>query len=246
MTRSFFNFSRGEWIAAIFISIMLFSTLIVKNAYPKRQIPLPLSEDYFTKIEQFTKRQRTLADSTKQSRSHEKKQASYASRNYDRQQTHFVSGIIPDDSVKRKTKTPSYAIVKVDLNNCDTSDITVIPLFGAKRAAKIVEYREQLGGYHNLTQLHDIFIIQNITMEHIEKYFIIKPKNVKKIMVNQTEYAELAKHPYFDSYLAKTVLQYRKKNGAIRDLEHFREITHAYQELIDKLTPYLDFGEKEE
>lgn len=241
--RSFFNFSRGEWIAAIFITIVLSSLLILKNVYPKRQNTLPLSEHYVQDIERFIIRQRLLADSVERSRLFAKEHRHHTSQNRNRQQSGFLSGIIPDDSVKRKPKSPSYAIVKVELNSCDTSDITVIPLFGAKRAAKIVEYRERLGGFHSLEQLHEIFVLQNITMEHIEKYFTVNSKSVEKIAINKAEYAALVRHPYFDSYLAKTVLQYRQKSGKIDDMEQFRTITHAYQELIDKLTPYLEFGE---
>ena len=54
-------------------------------------------------------------------------------------------------------------------------------------------------------------------------------------------YNELKLHPYFDAYLAKTVVSYREKNGKIRNLAEFQKITHAYQELMDKLSPYLSF-----
>ena len=132
-------------------------------------------------------------------------------------------------------------MVKVELNQCDTSDITRIPQFGSKRAQKIVEYRNRLGGFHSLEQLHEIYILQNVDLAYCEKYFTINPSLVKKIKVNLMSYNELKLHPYFDAYLAKTVVSYREKNGKIRNLAEFQKITHAYQELMDKLAPYLSF-----
>ncbi|MDR2979707.1 MAG: helix-hairpin-helix domain-containing protein [Bacteroidales bacterium] len=239
---SFFRFSRGEWTAAILISIVLFFTLILKNIYPKRHTPAPLSAHYEQEISRFVERQQHLADSLKQLYA-AKKERRYFPEYDSTKPRRYISGLILDDSVKRKPKVSGYAIVKVELNRCDTSDITRIPLFGVKRAEKIVEYRERLGGFHHLEQLHDIFVIQNIAMEHIEKYFTVNPNEINKIKINEVEYANLVRHPYFDSYLAKTVLQYRQKNGKIKDMEHFREITHAYEELVGKLRPYLEFGE---
>lgn len=239
---SFFNFSKGEWSAVILITIVLISTLIFKKAYPERHSPEPLPAHYSDQIAHFIEQQTQLADSIKLSyaksnfyNTSNKKDSSYKAKK-------FTSGIIPDDSIKRVPRSPGYAIVKVELNRCDTADITKIPLFGSKRAAKIIEYRELLGGFHNLMQLHEIFVIQNITIEHIEKYFSIDTVAVKKLPINTIEYRDLIKHPYFDVYLTKTIMQYRQKHGNIRDMEHFREITHAYQELIDNLKPYLTFN----
>ncbi|MDL2296666.1 helix-hairpin-helix domain-containing protein [Bacteroidales bacterium OttesenSCG-928-B11] len=240
--RSFFRFSRGEWSAALLISIILLSSIILKQVYPKQQVSEPLSVHYQLEIKQFVEQQQQLTDSIQQRYAlHKRSPNDYDPAKFSGNSGSFNSGLIPDDSVKRKPKTPGYAIVKIDLNRCDTSDITRIPLFGAKRAEKIVEYRERLGGFHSLAQLHEIYVIQNITPEHIEKYFSVNHNDIQKIAINTVEYADLVKHPYFDSYLAKTILQHRRNHGNITDLKHFQEITHAYQELMEKLEPYLAF-----
>ena len=145
------------------------------------------------------------------------------------------------DSLKKQPQKPQYAIVKVELNRADTSDIMRIPGFGSKRAQKIVEYRDKLGGFYDLSQLKEIYILQNINIAYVEKYFTTDRKLIQKINLNQCDYKTLISHPYFDSYLTKTILNYRQKSGTIRDMVHLREITHIYAELEEKLVWYVEF-----
>ena len=154
---------------------------------------------------------------------------------------HWNRNLCIGDSLKKQPQKPQYAIVKVELNKADTSDIMRIPGFGSKRAQKIVEYRDKLGGFYDLSQLKEIYILQNIDLEYIAKYFTANRQLIRKININQCDYKTLISHPYFDSYLTKTILNYRQKNGPIRDMDHLREITHIYEELEEKLIWYIEF-----
>ena len=134
-----------------------------------------------------------------------------------------------------------YAIQKVELNHCDTFAIMAVPQFGSKRAAKMVEYRDKLGGFYAYSQIREVYILQNRKDDFLAKYFTIDCSLIRKIEVNKATYKEMIRHPYFDAYLVKTILNYRQKNGAIKSAEEFRQVTHAYPELMEKLTPYLSF-----
>ena len=116
-----------------------------------------------------------------------------------------------------------------------------IPQFGSKRSQRVVEYRDKLGGFHDFSQLQEIYILQNINEEYLEKYFTIDRSLIQKININQCDYQTLIAHPYIDSYLCKTILHYRQHNGPIRDMAHLREITHIYPDLEEKLQWYLEF-----
>jgi DNA uptake protein ComE-like DNA-binding protein len=75
----------------------------------------------------------------------------------------------------------------------------------------------------------------------LEKYFYLAPSEIKKLQINSDPYKTLIAHPYLDSYLVKTIIQHREKRGKIKNMQEFQEITHAYPELVEKLTPYLSF-----
>ena len=200
--------------------------------------------EYQEMFAQFEQEQQRLADSAEAAR-----QARYRNRNaYNSKQKHKndyynseATKAFSDDSLKKQPQKPQYAIVKVELNHADTSDIMRIPGFGSKRAQKIVEYRDKLGGFYDLAQLKEIYILQNINTEYVAKYFTADRQLIRKININQCDYKTLISHPYFDSYLTKTILNYRQKNGPIRDMAHLREITHIYAELEEKLVWYVEF-----
>ena len=138
-------------------------------------------------------------------------------------------------------REPMYEIVKINLNHCDSTDITVVPMFGSKRAARLVEYRDKLGGFHSLSQLREVFVLQDIPMDLLEKYFVVHPADIRKININTATYKEMVNHPYFDAYLTKTILNYRSRNGDITSFEELQQITHAYPELMEKLRWYVVF-----
>ena len=142
---------------------------------------------------------------------------------------------------QKQERKPLYDIVKVDLNSCDTNDLLTVPQFGSKRAAKLVEYREKLGGFYCYSQLQEVYVMQNIDTTRLKDYLFINKQKIKKLNINTATYKELVSHPYIDAYLTKLILQHREKNGPIRDLNELQQITHAYPELIEKLRPYIGF-----
>ena len=244
--KSFFRFTAGEWAASSLIGLLLLAGVLFYFLYENSAVAHTDFAEYQETFAQFEREQRRLADSAEAAR-----QARYRNRCSDnngqyRQNTRypverFHETPTQHDTLKKQAQKPQYAIVKVELNRADTNDIMRIPGFGSKRAQKIVEYRDKLGGFYNLSQLKEIYILQNINLEHIEKYFTANRQLIRKININQCDYKTLIAHPYFDSYLTKTILNYRQKNGAIRDMAQLRDITHIYAELEEKLKWYVEF-----
>ena len=209
--------------------------------------------EYQEMFAQFEQEQQRLADSAKAARTRDyritrlqdekdTRLQGYTDRSdWERINHYDKNKAFSDDSLKKQPQKPQYAIVKVELNHADTSDIMRIPGFGSKRSQKIVEYRDKLGGFYSLAQLQEIYILQNINLEYVEKYFTADRRLIRKININQCDYKTLVSHPYFDSYLTKTILNYRQKNGPIRDMAQLRDITHIYAELEEKLQWYIEF-----
>ena len=213
--KSFFRFTAGEWAASALIGLMLLAGILFYFLYENTAVAHTGSTEYQALFPESAQAQLQLEDTAKKA---------------------FMS-----DSLKKQPKKQLYAIVKVELNHADTSDIMRIPQFGSKRSQRIVEYRDKLGGFYSLSQLQEIYILQNINPEYVEKYFTADRRLIRKININQCDYKTLVSHPYFDSYLTKTILNYRQHNGPIRDMSHLREITHIYAELEEKLQWYIEF-----
>ena len=226
-----FHFTRGEWAAALLMLIIILASNIFYFFY---DIPLKPSPDvhlYETQFQQFALEQQRLEDSLNFLR-----QQAYASRSKSRTDT-----LPPFKSQERKLL---YDIVRIDLNSCDTNDLVTVPQFGSKRAAKLVEYRDKLGGFNSISQLQEVYILQNIDTVKLKDYLYINKQKIKKLNINTATYQELVVHPYIDSYLTKLIIHHRERNGPIRDLDELQRITHAYPELIEKMRPYVAFSEQ--
>lgn len=238
--KKIFNISRGDFFASLTLLLLIIATFTFYFLYDTKAVPVSDLSRFQKQVEQFYAYQRTAADSAAAARDSINQNRRHGwSSSYSRKQSAYYQN---DTSPFTQTgRQPKYEIVRIDLNHCDTSDIMRVPTFGSKRAKKIVEYREKLGGFHSLSQLKEIYILQNVDLKLCEKYFVIHPLEIQRIRINEASYQELVSHPYFDAYLAKTILAYREKNGKIKDIYHFQQITHAYQELLDQLSPYLSF-----
>lgn len=222
------NFTRGEWVAALALLAFTMAGYLFYYLYDRQRLPQMELGVYAAQFESFNQQQALLSDSlakTKAARWHPDWSAP------------------PDTTRKRAVdaRKPLYDIVRIDINRCDTDDIVVVPLFGSKRAARLVEYRDRLGGFYSLEQIREVYVLQDMDMEHVAKYFTLCPSDVRKININTASYKELVSHPYFDAYLAKTILNFREKHGKIDSFEQLQQITHAYPELMEKLRHYIVF-----
>lgn len=248
--KDFFKMPRGEFIATTVLVALITATFLFYFLYEKKSESSIDLEDFKQEVEQFYACQQAAEDSIaaeRAARDSAYRHSKYKKNTYNRlwnntSERSYVSDFHKDTAtLKPLPKKEGYAIVKLNLNQCDTGDITRVPTFGSKRARKIVEYRDKLGGFHDFSQLKEIYILQNVDLSLCQKYFTINSKDIRKIHVNSATYKELISHPYIDAYLAKTILNYRDKGGKIHNISEFQSLTHAYQELVDKLRPYLNF-----
>ncbi len=223
------NFTRGEWVAALALLALMLAGYLFYALYDRPRPAKDMSA-YVAQFEEFNRCQALLRDSVEAARAQSRHDYS---RPWSTRDTNPKNG--------RSVKKPMYDIVKLDLNRCDTSDIVVVPLFGSKRAARLVEYRERLGGFYSLAQVREVYVLQDMDVSHMEKYFYVNSGDVRKININTATYKEMVSHPYFDAYLTKTILHYREQHGAIHSLEELQQVTHAYPELMEKLRHYVVF-----
>jgi len=216
-------------VAALALLALMLAGYLFYALYDR---PRPVAEmgRYAAVFEEFNRQQALLRDSV---------EAARARRGHDYSRPWSVRDTNPKNG--RSVKKPMYDIVKLDLNRCDTGDIVVVPLFGSKRAARLVEYRDKLGGFYSLAQVREVYVLQDMDISHMEKYFYVNSGDVRKININTATYKEMVSHPYFDAYLTKTILHYREQHGAIHSLEELQQVTHAYPELMEKLRHYVVF-----
>lgn len=72
-----------------------------------------------------------------------------------------------------------HANMKIDLNTADEQTLQTIPGVGPSKAAAIVAYRQEHGGFQSITQLEDVKGIGPVTYSRIAPYVVIFTSPVK-------------------------------------------------------------------
>ena len=134
-------------------------------------------------------------------------------------------------------KTERYRAV--DINTADTSAFISLPGIGSKLAARIVNFRDKLGGFYVISQVGETYGLPDSTFQKIKQYLKLDNASVKKININTASLDELKAHPYIKYSLAKPIVAFREEHGAFTKVEDLKKIMAVSEDIYSKIAPYL-------
>jgi len=114
-------------------------------------------------------------------------------------------------------KKAPKTIPVVDLNTVDSATLVELPQIGAYTAARIVAYRDKLGGFVNKEQLLEVKGMDEARYNVAAPYINIGEATVTKIDVNRADFKALVNHPYLNYNQVKCIFNQREKRGMIKD-----------------------------
>lgn len=127
---------------------------------------------------------------------------------------------------------------KVDLNTASYEELITVKGIGDFYAKKIIERREQLGGFIGSYQLMELWKFDAEKYDKIKDNIFVS-KKVRKINVNQADFEELKNHPYISYKVANSIVKMRTMHGEYKQLEDLLNSVLIDQELFAKIQPYL-------
>lgn len=129
--------------------------------------------------------------------------------------------------------------VLVDLNTADS--VTLLSLYGIgpSFAKRIIKYRNLLGGFYSKTQLLEVFGFDQDRLDKIADYCEVGAAGLTKININSVGTEELKKHPYFDYFTAKAIVDKRIILKKYTSMQQIKEIPLVHEELFTKIQNYL-------
>lgn len=130
-----------------------------------------------------------------------------------------------------------YAIV--DINSADTSAFIALPGIGNKLAARILSFREKLGGFYSIEQIGETYGLPDSTFQKIKQYLKLENSNIKKININTATVDELKAHPYIKYSLANPIVAYRNQHGPFAKVEDIKKVMVITDDIYDKISAYL-------
>lgn len=150
-----------------------------------------------------------------------------------------------DQQLSHKPRPQPYykakEIVSFDINQSDTTELKQIKGIGSKLSARIVRFRDKLGGFHSFQQLHEVYGLKPEVIQKLEQYAYLNTPSIRQISINRVDAKTLGQHPYISYKLAHVIVNYRAQHGNFDSIEALRPIKLINAELLEKLKPYLQF-----
>lgn len=127
----------------------------------------------------------------------------------------------------------------VEINSGDTAAFIALPGIGSKLAARIVNFRDKLGGFYSISQVGETFGLPDSTFQKIKQYLKLENTPVRKININTATLDELKVHPYIKWSIANPIIAYRNEHGLFGKIEDIKKVAAVTEEIYNKIAPYL-------
>ncbi|MBD2714622.1 helix-hairpin-helix domain-containing protein [Microvirga sp. STR05] len=152
--------------------------------------------------------------------------------------TRPFEGARPATQYQRKPRN----LQPFDLNTADTTQLMQIRGIGRGLSARVVKYRQRLGGFRSPGQLAELYSLRDAPdlVDSLRKYTFVRagfePAGVD---VNGASFEELQAHPYVGKRLARVLVSFRQQHGPFRQPTDLRQIRILDEATYEKLLPYL-------
>ena len=142
-------------------------------------------------------------------------------------------------SAYAKPYKPPYADLLIDINRTDTTTLQLLPGIGSKLAARIINFRDKLGGFYAVEQLAETFGLPDSTFQKIKPHLQAPSPPLATININTADAGQLKQHPYIRWNGANAIVQYRLQHGNFKTKEELLQVAIITPELFGKLSFYI-------
>jgi competence ComEA-like helix-hairpin-helix protein len=144
----------------------------------------------------------------------------------------------PAELIKSQpAKVARYSVI--DVNTADTAAFITLPGIGSKLAARIVNFRDKLGGFYSIDQVKETFGLPDSTFQKIRQYLKLENSFLRKININSATVDELRAHPYIKYNIANPIIAYRNEHGAFAKLEDIKKVMAVTDDVYRRIVIYL-------
>lgn len=131
-----------------------------------------------------------------------------------------------------------------ELNKADSASLVKLPGIGPVLASRIIRYRNLLGGYYSVNQLHEVYGLREEHFTSASPHLNVEDEQYRKFNINFATLLELGRHPYIGFKAARKIVKVRDERGKYVSVEDLTGIIAG--DSLKKLIPYLTFNVKEE
>ncbi len=171
---------------------------------------------------------------------------------YDAETLQRVAGL-PDTTFKRlkphlrfplrpefqSSRRPAPAML-TDLNTASAEQLRQVPGVGPVLSARIVKFREALGGFQDASQLLDVYgLPPEVATRLMASFRVASPPEIGKVNLNTASARELAGLLYLTGDMARALVAWRQQNGPFESLDDIEEALDLSRDKIERIALYL-------
>jgi len=130
--------------------------------------------------------------------------------------------------------------VRLDLNDAKAEDLIRIRGVGEVLSARILKFRDALGGFLSDDQLYDVYGLDPEVVDRILKEFtVVSPPEIQPVSLHEASADELAQLVYISNNLAQRIVRYRDSVGEFKSLDDLTKIEDFPSDRFNRIKLYL-------
>ena len=142
----------------------------------------------------------------------------------------------PKTFVQRQPKK----VQLIEVNTATREEWQGLRGIGPAFSARIVKFRDKLGGFHALEQVAETYGLPDSTFQQIRPFLHLK-SGIQKLEINQLSLEELAAHPYIDWKMARLLINYRNAHGPYLKEGDLYPIRGISEDKKQRIYPYFAY-----
>lgn len=127
-----------------------------------------------------------------------------------------------------------------DINTTDQAQLRQIKGIGPKLSARIVKFRNKLGGFVSPAQYEEVYGLPPAVIKRLRaQTYIAAHFQPERLNINTVGVSALAAHPYLTYQQAQRIVRHRTQQGPWARVEALRSLLDMEETTWTKLQPYL-------
>lgn len=150
------------------------------------------------------------------------------------------------DWIKASSKKSTYSTYKENkvapsnINKASQDELKSVYGIGPALSGRILKERIFLNGFIDMKQVASVYGLTDSTMRQLKKHFyIIKPANFEKIILNKATKDELLSIPYFNDYLVDQLIKQRTLRDGFKSWDKVVLTSRFPEEKLELIQLYL-------
>lgn len=130
---------------------------------------------------------------------------------------------------------------KLNINEAAETEFILLEGVGDVTAHRIVEYRQEAGGFKSLEQLQEVKGISKDKFKKLEQYLTLFEKSNLKVLIdiNSAPVTALKELPRVSKKTASAIVEYRERNDGFKKLEELLQVPGIDRKKFDELSDYV-------